>query len=70
MSNVEPARRSLSKRRIVPSAVTFVIVAVGVYLTAFLALGLLRHVVMPIIAVVIAGYVAGHVFRRTARPPR
>ena len=67
MSNIEPANRSSLKRRLGPSAITFVVVAVGIYLTAFTALGLLRHVVMPVIAIVIAAYVAGQVFRRTGR---
>lgn len=59
--------RASLKRRVVPSAVVFVVAAVGVYATAWLALGLLRHIVMPIIAIVIAGYLAAQVYRRTGR---
>jgi hypothetical protein len=50
-----------------PSLVTFIVVAGGLYLTVWVALGLLRHVVMPIVAVVIAGYLAVQVYRFTGR---
>jgi len=52
---------------VVPSLVTFVVAAGGLYLTAWIALGLLRHVVMPIVAVVVAGYLAVQVYRFTGR---
>jgi hypothetical protein len=68
-SSIEPSRRSSLKRRLAPSAVVFVVTAVGIYATVWLTLGLLRHVVMPVIAVVIAGYLAVQVFRRTSRSP-
>jgi uncharacterized membrane protein len=55
------------RRRVVPSLVTFVVAAGGLYLTAWIALGLLRHVVMPIVAVVVAGYLAVQVYRFTGR---
>jgi uncharacterized membrane protein len=55
------------RRRVVPSLVTFVVAAGALYLTAWIALGLLRHVVMPIVAVVIAGYLAVQVYRFTGR---
>ena len=55
------------RRRLVPSLVTFVVAAGGLYLTAWIALGLLRHVVMPIVAVVVAGYLAVQVYRFTGR---
>lgn len=50
-----------------PSVVTFVVAAGLIYLTAWVAIGLLRHVVMPIVAVVIAGYLAVQVYRFTGR---
>lgn len=58
------------RRRAVPTLVTFLIVAGGVYATAFVALALLRHVVMPIVAVVAGVYAARFVFRMTGRPDR
>jgi hypothetical protein len=45
----------------------FVVAAVGIYLTGFLALGLLRHIVMPILAVGIAGYLSLRFYRLTGR---
>jgi uncharacterized membrane protein YdbT with pleckstrin-like domain len=66
-SSIEPSRKASLKRRLVPSAVVFVVAAVGIYATVWLTLGLLRHVVMPIIAVVVAGYLAVQVYRRTGR---
>lgn len=65
MSSIEPSRGASLTRRVVPSAVVFIVAAVGVYAMAWLALGLLRHIVMPIIAVVIAGYLAVQVYRLT-----
>jgi uncharacterized membrane protein len=50
-----------------PSLVTFIVAAGALYLTAWVALGVLRHVVMPIVAVVIAGYLAVQVYRFTGR---
>lgn len=67
MSSVEPARRGPLRRRVLPSVVTFVVAAGLIYLTAWVAIGLLRHVVMPIVAVVIAGYLAVQVYRFTGR---
>ncbi|MGA2305132.1 MAG: hypothetical protein ABSH29_13140 [Acidimicrobiales bacterium] len=67
MSDIESARRGQLRRRVVPSLVTFIVAAGGLYLTAWIALGLLRHVVMPIVAVVIAGYLAVQVYRFTGR---
>ena len=43
--------------------VAFLAVAAGVYFTAFLAVALLRHVIMPILAVAAGAYVAGMVYR-------
>ncbi len=57
----------MRKHRLVPSAVVFVVVAVGVYLTAFMAISLLQHIVMPIIAVLIAGFLATVVYKHTWR---
>ncbi len=67
MSNIERASGTGLRRRVAPSAVVFVVAAVGIYLTGFLALGLLRHIVMPILAVGIAGYLSLHVYRLTGR---
>ncbi len=67
MADIESARRGQLRRRVVPSLVTFIVAAGGLYLTAWIALGLLRHVVMPIVAVVIAGYLAVQVYRFTGR---
>ncbi|MDA8295033.1 MAG: hypothetical protein M0004_00355 [Actinomycetota bacterium] len=67
MSQVEPSRGGPLKRRIVPSAVVFVVAAVGIYATVWLALGVLRHIVMPILALVVAGYLAREVYRYTGR---
>ena len=55
------------RRRAVPTLVAFLVVAGGVYATAFVALALLRHVVMPIVAIVAGVYVARMVFRHTGR---
>jgi hypothetical protein len=67
MSSVEPVRHVPVKRRIVPALITFVVAAGVIYSTVWVALGLLRHVVMPIVAVVIAGYLAVQVYRFTGR---
>ena len=55
------------RRRAVPTMVAFLVVAGGVYATAFVALALLRHVVMPIVAIVAGVYAARMVFRYTGR---
>jgi uncharacterized membrane protein len=67
MSDIESARRGKIRRRVMPSLVTFIVAAGALYLTAWVALGVLRHVVMPIVAVVIAGYLAVQVYRFTGR---
>ena len=67
MSSVEPARRGLVRRRVMPSVVVFIVAAGAVYATAWVALGWLRHVVKPIVAVVIAGYLAVQMYRLTGR---
>lgn len=54
--------RSLSQR-VAPSLVTFVVVAGAVYATAYVALSLLRHVVMPIVALAAGLYAARLVHR-------
>jgi len=59
--------QKVGRRPIGPTLATFVVVAVGVYATAYLALSLLRHIVMPIIAVVVAFYAARTVFRLSRR---
>lgn len=65
--SVQPVRQSLAKQRVLPAFVAFIVAAGAVYSTAWVALGLLRHIVMPIVAVVIAGYLAMRVFRFTGR---
>ncbi len=67
MSSVEPARQSLVKRRVVPALVVFIVAASAIYATAWVALGLLRHIVMPVVAVLIAGYLAVQTYRFTGR---
>lgn len=67
MSVEKRAEQGVVRRRGVPTLVTFLVVAGGVYATAYLALSLLRHVVMPIVAVVAGVYAARLVFRMTGR---
>jgi hypothetical protein len=67
LSNIESARRGPIRRRVVPSIATFIVAAGVIYLTAWVSLGLLRHLVMPVVAVVIAGYLAAQVYRTTGR---
>ena len=67
MSNIESARRGSVRRRVGPTLVTFIVAAGAIYLTAWVAVGLLRHLVMPIVAMVIAGYLAVQVYRFTGR---
>jgi len=55
------------RRRAVPSLVAFLVVAGGVYATAFVALAVLRHVIMPILAIAAGVYAARSVFRLTGR---
>ena len=63
------------RQRVVPSVVTFLVAAVGIYLTAYLAVGIIQHIVMPILAVGVAGWLAVQVYRHTGdgaaggRPP-
>lgn len=68
-SSIEPARGGPLKKRVVPSVVTFVVAGFAVYATVWLALGVLRHIVMPILAVVVAFYLAREVYRYTGRQP-
>jgi hypothetical protein len=67
MSNTESVHRGPLRRRLMPAVVTFFVAAAAIYLTAWVAVGLLRHIVMPILAVVIAGYLAVRVYRFTGR---
>lgn len=55
------------RHRLVPAAVTFVVVAGAVYATAFVTLAILRHIIMPVLAVVVAVYAARAVFRLSGR---
>ena len=67
MSSIESANRGSLKRRVVPSLVTFIVAGGAIYLSSWIAVDLLRHVVMPIVAVLIAGYLAVQVYRFTGR---
>jgi CRISPR/Cas system-associated exonuclease Cas4 (RecB family) len=67
MSSIESANRGSLRRRVVPTLVTFIVAGGVIYLTAWIAVDLLRHVVMPIVAVLIAGYLAVQVYRFTGR---
>ncbi|HZU71934.1 MAG TPA: hypothetical protein VE990_04110 [Acidimicrobiales bacterium] len=64
MSALERHDRSLAQR-VVPATVSFFVVAGGIYATAWLALAVLRHVIMPVVALVVGFYVARMVFRAT-----
>lgn len=55
----------VTRHRIVPSVATFLVVAGGIYVTAYLAIGIIQHIVMPILAVVVAGWLAVQVYRYT-----
>ena len=63
MSTVQRRAKGRLRRRLAPSFAVFVIVAGGIYVTSYVALAVLRHVVMPILAVSVAGYLAVHVYR-------
>jgi hypothetical protein len=67
VANIEPDRRGVARRRFLPSVVTFIVAGGALYATAWVALGLLRHVVMPVVAVVVAGYLAVQVYRFSGR---
>jgi hypothetical protein len=67
MSNTESVHRGPLRRRLMPAVITFFVAAAAIYLTAWVAIGLLRHVVMPILALVVAGYLAVQVYRFTGR---
>ena len=67
MSKIESARRGSVRRQVAPTIATFIVAAGVIYLTAWVSLGLLRHLVMPVVAVVIAGYLAVQVYRFTGR---
>ena len=67
MSRIESANRGSLRRRVLPTLVTFIVAGGAIYLTAWIAVDLLRHVVMPIVAVLIAGYLAVQVYRFTGR---
>jgi hypothetical protein len=69
VSNTEsiPVHRGPLRSRLMPAIITFFVAAAAIYLTAWVAVALLRHVVMPILAVVVAGYLAVQVYRFTGR---
>lgn len=53
------------RHRVLPSAATFLVAAGAVYVTAYLAIGIIQHIVMPILAVLVAGWLATQVWRFT-----
>jgi hypothetical protein len=55
-------RRTI-RQRLVPATITFFVVAGAVYLTALVSLDLIRHIVMPVVAILVGGYVARAVYR-------
>lgn len=57
------------RHRVVPSLVTFVVAAVGIYLTAYLAIGLIQHIVMPVLAVAVAAWLAVQVWKLRGDEP-
>lgn len=65
----QPAGRPPRKlrHRLVPATVTFLVAAAAIYGTAYLAISVIRHIVMPIAAVIIAFYLARGVFRYSGR---
>ncbi len=65
-SKLTPSQgRPVVRHRLMPSVVTFLVAAGAVYVTAYLAIGIIQHVVMPILAVLVGGYLATVVFRHT-----
>lgn len=65
-SKLTPSQgRPVVGHRLVPSVVTFLVAAGAIYVTAYLAIGLIQHIVMPILAVLVGGYLATVVFRHT-----
>jgi hypothetical protein len=68
VSNIEPVRGGSLKERVVPSAVVFVGAGIAVYATVWLAWGSVKDIVMPILAVFVAGWLAQKVWRLTGRP--
>lgn len=66
--SIEPARKpGALRQRAVPALVAFLVVAIGVYATAFVTLALLRHVIMPIVAIAAGLFAARVVFRLKGR---
>ena len=63
MSTVERRHTGTLVRRVVPAALVFLVTTGAIYAASWVALALLRHVVMPIVAVAVGGYLAWHVFR-------
>jgi hypothetical protein len=57
------------RHRLMPAALTFLVVAVGIYLTAYAAIGIIQHIVMPILAVLVGGWLSFQVYKRTGRRP-
>ena len=66
MRNIEPAEHKTPGRaRRVPSVVTFVVAGAAVYATAWVALGILRSIVMPVLAIIVAWVLARMVWRHS-----
>lgn len=64
---VEPRPKRKLRHRLVPAAVTFLVAAGAIYATAYLATSVIRDFVMPIVAVIIAFFLARGVFRYSGR---
>ncbi|HET9731397.1 MAG TPA: hypothetical protein VFP54_01875 [Acidimicrobiales bacterium] len=67
MTTPEQHRPGALRHRAAPTLITFLVIAGGVYATAYVAISVLRHVVMPILAVVAGVWAARWVFRVTGR---
>jgi hypothetical protein len=68
--SIEPRygkNRSPMHRRFGPAALTFLVVTLGVYFSAFVAVAILRHVIMPVLAVGVGVYAASLVYRVSKR---
>ncbi len=67
-NTIEPRTARLPGRhRLAPAVIVFFVAAAGVYFTAFLALSVLRHIVMPVLAVAVGAYLATVAYRLSGR---
>jgi large-conductance mechanosensitive channel len=67
VSELEPKHKRSVSSRLVPSAITFVVVAVVIYVCGAIAASLVRHILIPIIAVGVGGYMSVHLYRFLGR---